>query len=71
MRILPRFRVHQIAVKSSTIGGHFPSDEAATKLLWPTLRNVMRKLVGSTREWKVAMNQFAILYGGRFTSARP
>ncbi len=51
--------------------GHFPSDEAATKLLWLALRNVMRKSVRSTREWKAAMNQFAILYGERFTSARP
>ena len=51
--------------------GHFPSDEAATKLLWLALRNVMRKSVRSTREWKSAMNQFAILYGERFTSSRP
>jgi transposase-like protein len=51
--------------------GHFPSDEAATKLLWLALRNVMSKSVRSTREWKTAMNQFAILYGERFTSARP
>jgi transposase-like protein len=50
--------------------GHFPSDEAATKLLWLALRNVLRKAVRSTREWKSAMNQFAILYGDRFTSSR-
>jgi len=50
--------------------GHFPSDEAATKLLWLALRNVLRKSVRSTREWKSAMNQFAILYGERFTSSR-
>ena len=50
--------------------GHFPSDEAATKLLWLALRNVMSKSVRSTREWKSAMNQFAILYGERFTSER-
>jgi putative transposase len=50
--------------------GHFPSDDAATKLLWLALRNVMRKSVRSTREWKNAMNQFAILYGDRFTSSR-
>ncbi len=34
--------------------GHFPSDEAATKLLWLALRNVMSKSVRSTREWKIA-----------------
>jgi transposase-like protein len=50
--------------------GHFPSDEAATKLLWLALRNVLRKSVRSTREWKSAMNQFAILFGDRFTSSR-
>jgi putative transposase len=50
--------------------GHFPSDEAATKLLWLALRNVLSKAVRSTREWKSAMNQFAILYGDRFTSSR-
>jgi len=50
--------------------GHFPSDEAATKLLWLALRNVMKKSVRSTREWKSAMNQFAVLYGDRFTSSR-
>jgi hypothetical protein len=50
--------------------GHFPSDDAATKLLWLALRNVMRKSVRSTREWKTAMNQFAIPYGDRFTSSR-
>jgi transposase-like protein len=49
---------------------HFSSDEAATKLLWLALRNVMSKSVRSTREWKHAMNQFAILYGDRFTSSR-
>ncbi len=48
--------------------GHFPSDEAATKLLWLALRNIMADRVRSTREWKSAMNQFAILYGDRFTS---
>ena len=50
--------------------GHFPSDEAATTLLWLALRNVMRKSVRSTREWKIAMNQFAVLFGDRFKASR-
>jgi putative transposase len=50
--------------------GHFPNDDAATKLLWLALRNVLRKAVRSTREWKTAMSQFAILYGDRFTGSR-
>jgi transposase-like protein len=45
--------------------GHFPSDEAATKLLWLALRNITDGKVRSTREWKAAMNQFAVLYGDR------
>lgn len=50
--------------------GHFPSDEAANKLLWLALRNITGGKVRSTREWKDAMNQFAVLYGDRFTSPR-
>ncbi len=40
--------------------GHFPNDDAATKRLWLALRNVVSKSIKSTREWKIAMNQFAI-----------
>lgn len=50
--------------------GHFPTDEAAIKLLWLALRNVLAKSVRATFDWKVAMNQFAILFGERFTAAR-
>ncbi len=50
--------------------GHFPSDEAAIKLLWLALRNVLTRSVRTTYDWKSAMNQFAILYGERFTAAR-
>lgn len=47
--------------------GHFPSDEAAIKLLWLALRNVLADKVRSAKEWKEAMNQFAVMYGERFT----
>jgi len=50
--------------------GHFPNDESAIKLLWLALRNVLNKFVRSAFDWKVAMNQFAILYGDRFTLAK-
>ena len=50
--------------------GHFPNDESAIKLLWLALRNVLNKSVRRTFDWKVAMNQFAILYGDRFTLAK-
>jgi transposase-like protein len=50
--------------------GHFPTDEAATKLLWLAIRNVLAKTVRPTYDWKGAMNQFAVLFGERFTLAR-
>ncbi len=50
--------------------GHFPSDDAATKLLWLALRNITTDWGKAAKEWKAAMNQFAILYADRFTEAR-
>jgi putative transposase len=49
--------------------GHFPSDEAATKLIWLALRNITADWGRATNHWKDAMNQFAILYDDRFTQA--
>jgi transposase-like protein len=48
--------------------GHFPSDDAATKLIWLALRNITAVWGRSTHDWKAAMNQFAILYAERFTA---
>jgi putative transposase len=42
--------------------GHFPNDDAATKLLWLALRNITAKLKRGDRSWKLAMRQFAIYY---------
>jgi transposase-like protein len=50
--------------------GHFPSDEAATKLIWLALRNITNDWSRATREWSAAMNQFAIAFADRFTTAR-
>jgi transposase-like protein len=50
--------------------GHFPSDEAATKLLWLALRNITADWGRAAKEWKAAMNQFAIFYADRFATAR-
>jgi hypothetical protein len=33
--------------------GHFPTDEAAVKLLWLALRNVLAKSVRHAYDWKV------------------
>ena len=49
--------------------GHFPTDEAATKLIWLALRNITDGWRGTMTCWKGAMNQFAILYGERFIPA--
>ena len=47
--------------------GHFPSDEAATKLLFLALRNITKDWTMPPRTWKEAPNQFAIIFGERFT----
>lgn len=61
--------VHARLRKIIKTRGHFPSDDAATKLIWLALRNITADWSRATREWKAAMNQFAILYGDRFTQA--
>jgi putative transposase len=48
--------------------GHFPSDDAASKLIWLALRNITADWGRPTRDWKEAMNQFAILYADRFAN---
>jgi transposase-like protein len=49
--------------------GHFPSDEAATKLLFLALRNIVKDWTMPPRTWKEAANQFAIVFGERFTAS--
>jgi putative transposase len=60
--------VHAQLRKIIKTRGHFPTDEAATKLIWLALRNITAKWERGPRFWKLAMNQFAILYEGRFTT---
>jgi putative transposase len=47
--------------------GHFPSDDAASKLIWLALRNITADWGRAAKDWKEAMNQFAILFDDRFT----
>jgi len=49
--------------------GHLPSDDAATRLIWLALRNIAHERHRTVREWREAMNRFAIAYGERFTRA--
>ena len=48
--------------------GHFPSDDAASKLIWLALRNITADWGRPAHHWKEAMAQFAILYDDRFTA---
>lgn len=48
--------------------GHFPTDDAALKLLWLALQNVCLHTTRSVRLWHEALNQFAVFYGERFTA---
>ena len=50
--------------------GHFPSNEAATKLLFLALRNLSKDWSMPFRTWRDASHQFAIVFGERFTASR-
>jgi putative transposase len=45
--------------------GSFPTDEAALKLIYLALENISRKWRAPIREWKAALNRFAIVFGDR------
>jgi len=49
--------------------GHFPTDEAALKLLYLVLRQVARESKMPPREWCEAKTQFAITFDERFVIA--
>jgi putative transposase len=49
--------------------GHFPTDEAAMKLLFLVLNRAEKDWIMPPREWSMAKAQFAVLFGGRFTRA--
>ncbi len=45
--------------------GHFPSDAAASKLLYLALRNIEKDWKTPPITWRQAVNQLAILFGRR------
>ena len=49
--------------------GHFPSDEAATKLLFLILNRSEKEWKMPPREWTMAKAQFAVIFGERFIKA--
>ena len=49
--------------------GHFPTDDAALKLLFLVLNRSEKEWKMPPREWAMAKAQFAVLFGERFTRA--
>jgi putative transposase len=49
--------------------GHFPTDDAALKLLFLVLNRAEKEWTMPAREWCMAKAQFAVLFGERFTRA--
>ena len=49
-------------IKSQQI---FPSDEAAFKLVYLAMRTISKKWTMPIRDWKPALNRFAILFEDR------
>ncbi len=58
--------LHSQVRKSVRTRGHFPSDQAATKLIWLVLRNIEATWKRPPVSWAKARSQFAILFGDRF-----
>lgn len=47
----------------------FPSEEAAFKLIWLGLQNIEKKWTMPIRDWRLAVQQFAIIFDGRLPLA--
>ena len=45
--------------------GSFPSDEAALKLLYLALQNITARWTMPIKDWRGALNRFAILFEDR------
>lgn len=52
--------------KAVRIRGHFPSEEAATKLIWLVLRKVQMRWTSPPASWQAAKAQLAIQFEDRF-----
>ena len=59
--------LHSQVRKTIRNKGHFPSDDAATKLIYLALRQIEAKWKRPPREWQAAKSQLAIQFGERFT----
>lgn len=48
--------------------GHFPNEEAASKLIYLALRNIVKEWKRPSPHWGAAAHQFALKFGDRFIS---
>jgi putative transposase len=53
--------------KSIRNRGHFPTEDALMKVLYLSIKNVSKKWTAPIHNWRLALNQFAILFSDRFT----
>jgi transposase-like protein len=58
--------LHMQLRKITKTRGHFPTDEAAFKLLYLAIRNITAKWVNARTHWQAALTHFAQLFGDRF-----
>ncbi len=58
--------LHSRLRKAVRVRGHFPNEEAASKLLFLVLREVSQNWKMASREWNAARTQFAVMFGDRF-----
>jgi transposase-like protein len=60
--------LHMTLRKTLKVRGHFPTDEAASKLLYLALKKAVVRL-GAPRDWQGAMHHIALLFGTRLPAA--
>jgi putative transposase len=59
--------VHMQLRKIIKTRGHFPTDDAAMKLLYLALRNLSKKWRNVSTEWRAALPHLELLFADRFT----
>jgi putative transposase len=59
--------LHHTVRKSLKVRGHFPTDEAASKLLYLALKNAQFRF-GTPKGWREAMQHITLLFGDRAPS---
>ncbi len=59
--------VHMQIRKIIKTRGHFPTDEAAGKLIYLALRNIVKKWKNASPHWTASMTHFSLLFGERFS----